>query len=112
MHGEWGMFPRRRAVGWAAAEELASQLRELFLFLPQLAVVPQFGERLLAGWMPGRHGAAALKLGVELGAEQDGDVGDPHPDQEDDDAGEAAVDLVVVAEVGDVHGEQRGGDQP
>ena len=45
--------------------------------------------------MPGRHGTAALKLGVELGAEQDSDIGDPHPDQEDDDTGEAAVDLAV-----------------
>jgi hypothetical protein len=62
--------------------------------------------------MPASDSAAALELGVELGAEQDGYVGDPHPDQEDDDAAEAAVDLVVVAEVGDVHGEQGSGNQP
>jgi hypothetical protein len=51
-------------------------------------------------------GAAAFEFGVEFGAKQDGHVGDPHPDQEDDDAGQAAVDLVVVAEVGDEEGEQ------
>ena len=62
--------------------------------------------------MPARDGAAAFEFGVEFGAEQDGYVGDPHPDQEDDDAGEAAVDLVVVAEVGDVEGKQCGGDEP
>src|SRR5580704_4213577 len=62
--------------------------------------------------MPTRDGAAAFEFGVEFGAEQDGYVGDPHPDQEDDDAGQAAVDLVVVAEVGDVEGKQPGGNQP
>src|ERR1700727_1013902 len=62
--------------------------------------------------MPARDSAAAFEFGVEFSAEQDGYVGDPHPDQEDDDAGQAAVDLVVVAEVGDVEGKQCGGDEP
>jgi hypothetical protein len=29
-------------------------------------VVPQFRERLLVGWMPGRHGAAANQGGYQL----------------------------------------------
>ncbi len=41
---------------------------------------------------------AALELGVELGAEQQRDVGDPQPQQGDDDAGDRAVGLVVGAE--------------
>src|SRR5580704_5997868 len=64
------------------------------------------------GWVAACDGAAAFEFGVELRAEQDGHVGDPHPDQEDDDAGQAAVDLVVVTEVGHVQGEQGGSDQP
>src|ERR1700753_531892 len=62
--------------------------------------------------MAAGDGPAALELSVELRAEQDGHVGDPHPDQEDNDAGQGAVDLVVVTEVGHVQGEQRGSDQP
>ena len=56
--------------------------------------------------MPASDGTATFEFGVEFGTEQDGYVGEPHPDQEDDDAGEAAVDLVVMAEVGDVEGKQ------
>ena len=83
--------PAQRGTSWLPTpglplEELASQLRRPLLSLLELAVVPKFGERLLPGWTPGRHGAATFKLGVELGAEQDGDIGDPHPDQEDDHA--------------------------
>src|ERR1700733_9594648 len=84
----------------------------LLLLLAQLAVIPQLGEGLPFDRMPGGDGATALELGIELRAEQDGDVGDPHPDQEDDDAGQAAVDLVVVTEVRHVQGEQGGSDQP
>src|SRR5580658_7792233 len=106
------MRSKDQGVVQPAAGRVCRSPSRLLICLRQLAVVPQFREGLLPGWMPGRHGAAALKLGVELGAEQDGDIGDPHPDQEDDDAGEAAVDLVVVAEVGDVHREQSRGNQP
>ena len=42
--------------------------------------------------------AAALELGVELGAEHQRQVGDPQPQQGDDDAGDGAVGLVVGAE--------------
>ena len=56
--------------------------------------------------------AASLELGVELGAEQQGEVGDPQPEQEHDDAGQRAVGLVVAGEVGDVEAERGGGQHP
>src|SRR6476646_10135824 len=56
--------------------------------------------------------AGALALGVQLGAEQDRDVGEPDPDEEDHDAAKGAVGLVIGAEVGDVEREAGGGDQP
>src|SRR5580698_5840146 len=90
----------------------ASWLPLAFLLLPQLPVVTEFRKGLLLDWMAACDGAAAFEFGVEFGTEQDGYVGDPHPDQEDDDASQAAVDLVVVAEVGDVESKQRGGDEP
>src|SRR5215469_4465159 len=86
----------------------AGLLGPLVVFL-QLACVAELDVRLLPEReLPGLGGAAALELGVELGAEQDREVGDPQPDQHDDHAGDAAVGLVVMAEVGHVEGEQRG----
>ena len=61
----------------------------------------------LLGRDAGLELAAALELGVDLGAEQQRQVGDPQPQQADDDAGQRAVGLVVAAEVGDVERERR-----
>jgi hypothetical protein len=47
---------------------------------------------------PGRavfEPAAALAFGVDFGAVQDRDVGDPEPDEEDDDPAERALGLVA-----------------
>ena len=63
-----------------------------------------------AGGRPGSR--AALHLGIELGAEQHDDVRDPQPGEEHDHAAEAAVGLVVGAEVRDVEREQRRGGDP
>src|SRR4249919_1906577 len=58
----------------------------------ELARVTRLDVRLLSQRDPPFcGGAATLELGVELGAEQDRDVGDPQPDQEDDHAGDGAV---------------------
>ena len=51
-------------------------------------------------------GAGAVELGVDLEPEKDGDVGQPQPDQEDDESGHRAVGLVVGREVDDVEREQ------
>src|SRR5918995_7345690 len=67
---------------------------------------------LLGVLFAGAQLARALRLGVELDAEQHRHVRDPQPEQEDDDASERAVGLVVGAEHGDVEREQRGGDEP
>ena len=74
--------------------------------------VARLEERLAIFRMPGFDLLAALELGVELGAEQKRDVGDPKPDEEDDHSAHRAVGLVVGAEVGDVEGERGGGDDP
>src|SRR5262245_29549506 len=90
---EWiarSSFPRSRCVRLA-------QLDELLVLVADLA-------RL--------EGAAALELGVELGAEQDADVRDPEPQQEDDRSRERPVRLVVRAEVGDVEGKEERRDHP
>ncbi len=78
----------------------------------QLPGVPHLHEGLGARRGARGDGPAALQFRVELGAEQDRGVGEPQPDQEDDHAGDAAVNLVVVAEVGHVQGEQPRGGQP
>src|SRR5436190_16401688 len=57
---------------------------------------------------PRRELPFALELGVELRPEQEGEVGDPEPDQEHHHAGQGAVGLVVGAVVRDVYAEARG----
>src|SRR3954453_2515688 len=60
------------------------------LVLAELARAAWLEERLPVGRVPGLDLAAALELGVELGAEQDRDVRNPQPDKEDDHATERA----------------------
>ena len=67
---------------------------------------PGLDERLVVGRVSGLDVVLARDLGVELGAEQDRHVGDPQPDEEDDDAGEGAVGLVVGREARHVQREQ------
>jgi hypothetical protein len=55
---------------------------------------------------------AALTLGIELMPEENRQVSDPEPDQQDYQAGERAVGLVVGAEVGDIEGEGGRGNRP
>src|SRR5438270_7714272 len=74
----------------------------------QLPRVPRLQEGLLVSRMAGLDLAPALDLGVELGAEEHGDVRDVEPHQEGDDAAEGAVCLVVVGEAGDIEGERSG----
>lgn len=61
------------------------------------------------GELAGRVEAVVAADGVDFAAEQDGDAGHVHPQHEDDDGGEGAVGGAVVAEVGDVEAESRGG---
>src|SRR5438477_2294417 len=83
-----------------------------FLRVVELAGVAQFGEGLDVLGQTGADDAFMLGFGVDLGHEQDRDVGDPQPDQENDHGGERSVGLVVRAGEADVDGEQPGGDHP
>src|SRR4051794_738785 len=67
--------------------------------------------RLLLGHAA-RELAPTLDLGVHLRAEQNGDIGDPQPDEEDDDPGEAPVGLVIRGEIGYVEGKAGRGRDP
>jgi hypothetical protein len=87
--------PGRRMQLWAAAVP-----RAIWRTMPRCRRV---GSARRTGH---RAGQARYRAG------QDGDIGGPYPDQEDDHAGEAAVDLVVVAEVSDLQGEQSTRNQP
>src|SRR5450755_1063748 len=80
--------------------------------LGQFPRIAQLDERFGVGRRSAGHRPAPFELGIELGAEQDGNVGDPQPHEEDDDRGEAAVDLAVVSEVRDIEGEETRGDKP
>ena len=77
------------------------------LFL-ELAGVAWFEEGLVErGRLAGLALLAALQLGIELGSKEDREVRDPQPDEQDDDAAERAVGLVVRREGRDVEGEQQ-----
>src|ERR1039457_1987436 len=82
------------------------------LLLPELAKVARLDIGLLAKRDTVGDGPAALKFRVELRADQDHEIRDPQPDEKDDHCGDAAVGLVVVAEVRHVQGEQARRDQP
>jgi hypothetical protein len=70
-----------------------------FLFLELFAFLGIAGRQLkgFLGLDAGLQLAAAFHFGVELGAEQQGHVQDPQPQQHDDDAADGAVGFVVVA---------------
>src|SRR5580692_11229886 len=63
------------------------------------------GRALLGQRDAGLGGGFPLGLGVDLAAEQDGDADQVQPEDEDRDAGEGAVGLAVVAELGHVERE-------
>src|SRR4051794_1997317 len=112
-------FPARRriaALRRAPAQAKASPSLDVLVLLllslgGLLRVARRQLHRLLRGY-PGLQLAAALQLRVELCSEQEGKVGQPQPQQEDDDSGEGAVGLVVAGEVGDVEPEERGDHDP
>src|ERR671936_422427 len=56
--------------------------------------------------------AASFRLGVDLGAEEKGERGEPEPGEHDDDGREGAPRLVVRAEPAHVEGEDPRGDEP
>ena len=64
---------------------LGSSGRALPGFLAQLPGIPELHERFLVRRDAAGHRAPPLQFGVELGAEQYGDVEYPEPDKEDDD---------------------------
>ena len=66
-----------------------------FRVVAELAGIAGFGEELSDSRRAAFDSAGMLQLGVELRAEEDGQVGEPQPDEEDDDARERAVGLVV-----------------
>jgi len=80
----------------------AAALDVLFFFRPVL-----FGAAAVAGRQLqiafGRNSClqfpSALEFGVQFGTEEQGEIGDPQPQQEDDDACQRAVGLVVAAEM-------------
>jgi hypothetical protein len=73
--------PRGPTRGLALA---GSQTVPLF----ELAGIPQLQVGLLFTGMAGDDRPAAFEFGVELSAQQDGDIGDPQPHQEDDHGGQ------------------------
>ena len=62
-----------------------------FRVVVELAGVARFGEFVGLCRRAAFDSAGMLQLGVELRAEEDGQVGEPQPDEEDDDARERAV---------------------
>src|SRR5215203_5136816 len=68
----------------------------------ELAGVAQLHVGLLVGRVAGSDRSAAFQLGIQLRAEQDGGIGQPQPHKKNDDAGQAAVGLVVGTEVGHI----------
>src|SRR5690554_1578174 len=70
-----------------------------------LPVVPRGKLQRLLRFDPALQLPAAFEFRVELRTEQERDVRDPQPQQQHDDAADAAVGLVVVGEVGDVEEE-------
>src|ERR1700742_1116678 len=73
--GDQGLLPSLRLAVAAPVLPLL-----LPLLLPQFAVIAQFGEGLLVDREAARDRAAAFQLGVELGAQQHSQIGQPHPD--------------------------------
>lgn len=91
---------------------LLDALFELGGLLLAPGVVARWELQRLLGLDPGLQLAGALQLGVDLGAQQQGEVRDPQPQQEHDDAGESPVRLVVRPEVAHVEPEAGRGDDP
>src|SRR6195952_6102091 len=56
--------------------------------------------------------SAAFYFRVQFGTEEQCQVGEPEPEQEDDDPGEGSVGFVVVGELRDIETEQGGCDDP
>src|SRR5204862_4507387 len=73
----------------------------------ELPRVAGLDERLFVLGMAPLDPPAPFELRVELGSQENGDVGDPEPHEEDHDAGQRAVGLVVGPEVGHEQGESR-----
>src|SRR5919106_5968437 len=67
---------------------------------------------LFFGGLPLSELAASLRLGVDLGAEQERESGQPEPRQHDDHRRERAPRLVVRAEHAHVDREEAGGEEP
>jgi hypothetical protein len=67
------------------------------------------GSLAIRRWYQGR---SDLHLGIELGAEQDHDRGDPEPRHEPYHGAQRPVGLVKLAEIGGVPGEQRRDNEP
>ena len=66
-----------------------------FRVVVELAGVARLGEFVGLSQRAAFDSAGMLQLGVELCSEEDGQVGEPQLDEEDDDARERAVGLVV-----------------
>src|SRR5680860_440658 len=62
---------------------------------------------LLWLWLTNLALLFGAELDAELGAEEQGEVGEPQPEQEHDDPGQRAVGLVVAGEVRDVEAERQ-----
>src|SRR3954452_14180432 len=91
----------------AQGAPLLLDLLLLLLLLAQALLVAGRQLELVLGGDAALELPRPLYLGVDLRPEQQGQVGDPQPEKEDDHAGEGAVRLVVAAEVGDVEAEDR-----
>src|SRR4051794_19202463 len=99
------------AVAAAGAHRLARDVRRLLLGIV-LGLVAQRQLDVLHRWLARRELPAALDLGVELLAEEDGEVGEPDPAEQGDRPAERAVGLVVGTEVLRVEEEADRRDHP
>src|SRR5688500_13399025 len=70
-----------------------------------LACVSRWELELLLGGDPGLQLPAALELGIHFGAEEQGEIRDPDPQEEHDHTADRAVGLVVAREVRDIDAE-------
>ena len=121
-----GRHPGRPRPSWAAfcapapcrtassrSSRPCSTCSRSFLAFFSETVVSRGGSwRLSSAVDPGLQLAAALELGVELGAEQQRQVGDPQPEQEDDDPGQRRRRSCCRCRIGDVEAEGRRGQDP
>src|ERR1700686_5493498 len=73
-------------------------------FFVLVRLVSGFEKRLAVSGRAGLDLASALNLGIQLSTEQDHRIGDPQPHEEDDNATQGTIGLVVRGKARNVEG--------